>query len=180
MTIKRYYICIITIIVNIVFANNLIHAQNSQPDTMMIRIESGGSVDFRINSMNKYEEGVEYQNWTRLAVYFIDEDDPGRSWDLEFKASTMFIIGDSGKQLDLDIISIEAGDGGGNTDLSAWMQPEKDLDSGYQLLVADAPQGGFNDNKIIITYRCGKGSKILLGEPAGYYVVDIEFKITAQ
>ncbi len=179
MIMKKYYICTLVIISNL-FINNLLYAQNNEPDTMMIRVESGGSVDFRFNSMTKYEEGLDYQNWSRLAIYFIDEENINRNWNLEFKASTIHIIGDSGKQLELDYISLVAEDGGGAADLSAWIEPEKELESGYQALVVNAPQGSFNDNKIFITYRCGKGAKILLGEPPGYYVVDIEFRVTAQ
>ncbi len=188
MTIKNCYIYI-AIIISGVFLPETSLAQisfsrtpKSDFDTLLVRVESGGSVSFRINSMNKYNEGVEYNDWSRIAVYFIDEDDEFRTWNLQYKATTLNIIGDSGIDLylDLDYLTIEAKDGGGGNDLSGYVQPEKELDSEFQTLIENAPQGNFSDNKIIITYRFGKGGNILLGEPPGYYVVDIVFEVTAN
>ncbi|MFO8068095.1 MAG: hypothetical protein R6U11_10990 [Bacteroidales bacterium] len=155
-------------------------AQDCEADTCLIRITSGGSVSFNINSLNKYKEGVDYNQWTRIAIHFSDDVDPTKVWKLEFKSMTAQIEGDSGVDLDLSYISIFAEDGGGITDLSPYIEPEQELTSLYQPLIMGAPQGSFDDNIIILSYKCGKGIDKLLGEPPGYYVVDIELKLSVQ
>jgi len=159
---------------------SILRTPKTDQDTLMVRVESGGSVDFRVNSIRKYNEGLEYNNWSRLAVLVILSS-TSNSWDLEFKAFTEHIIGDGGNEIDLSYISIVAEDGGGNKDLSSFIQGEKSLESDYQTLIAGVDtEGDFHDFKIYITYRLGKGAEKLLGESPGYYVVDLEFRVTAQ
>ena len=100
-------------------------------------------------------------------------------WELEFRANTENIIGDSGNELDLEYIYLVAKDP--NEDgITVY---EAELTSQWQTLVEGNKSVGFDDFKILITYKCGRDpkeeDKILLGEPPGYYYVDIEFKVEA-
>ncbi|MFW5793353.1 MAG: hypothetical protein ACOCWC_03645 [Bacteroidota bacterium] len=168
------------IVITLICFSSFVNAQDCEADTCLLRITSGGSVNFRINSLNKYNDGVEYAQWTRLAVHFFDELDATKTWKLEFKALSIQIHGDGGQNIDLGYISLLAEDGGGANGLSMYIQPEKQLEGNYQTLIEGAPQGDFDDNIIIISYKCGKGIDKLLNEPPGYYVVDIELKLSAQ
>ena len=187
---KRYIFILITIIG--VLISNISLAQFTQRSfsrapkendlIRAIRVESGGSVSFSINSMTKYNEGVKYNEWTRLGILVDlehEEHADENNWKLEFKANTENIIGDSGNELDLEYIYLVAKDP--NEDGIAVY--EQELTSQWQTLVEGNKSVGFDDFKILITYKCGRDpkeeDKILLGEPPGYYYVDIEFKVEA-
>jgi len=191
MVIDKRYIFILITIIGVLISNISLaqftqrsFSRGSKSNELAIRVESGGSVSFSINSMTKYNEGVKYNEWTRIGILVdlnaADHEDKDH-WKLEFKANTENIIGDSGNELDLDYIYLVAKNDGA-TDLGFYIQEEKPLESGYQTLVEDVDlSGGFDDFKILITYKCGRDpkeqDKILLGEPPGYYYVDIEFKV---
>ena len=187
---KRYIFILITIIG--VLISNISLAQFTQRSfsrapkendlIRAIRVESGGSVSFSINSMTKYNEGVKYNEWTRIGILVDlehEEHADENNWKLEFKANTENIIGDSGNELDLEYIYLVAKDP--NEDGIAVY--EQELTSQWQTLVEGNKSVGFDDFKILITYKCGRDpkeeDKILLGEPPGYYYVDIEFKVEA-
>ncbi|TVQ18540.1 MAG: hypothetical protein EA361_01320 [Bacteroidetes bacterium] len=155
-----------------------------------IRVESGGSVPFNINSYKKYEEGMSFEYWTRLSLSFSDSIVTGTetnvstaTWKLEFKANTISMSGDYGGELDLDLISIKLFDAGGNNELGEFIEEGGDegyvsLSDAFQTLIKNAPQGNFNDNKILITYRIGQGEKKLLNNPPDYFTVDIIFELS--
>ncbi len=172
---KRHIFILITIIgvfaCNVSFAQNFSLWQLSGNTSRSFNIISGGSVDFRINSLNKYNEGVEYADWTKLEINI---DDLGQDdiWELQFKANTQNIIGDGDNDLDLDYISLVARKEGGNGN-----QIEIPLEDDFVTLTEGDGEGDIS--KIVyITYRCGKyGDKKLLGEPFGYYVVDLVFRV---
>jgi len=196
MVIDKRYIFILITIIGILISNislaqftqrSFSRAPKENDLIRAIRVESGGSVSFSINSMTKYNEGVKYNEWTRIGI-LVDldaaEHDGNNNWRLKFKANTENIIGDSEDNLELDYIYLDAKDGGGTETLDGYIQEEKPLESNYQTLVEGVElSGGFDDFKILITYKCGRDpkeeDKILLGEPPGYYYVDIEFKVEA-
>lgn len=155
--------------------------KSQDPDIMLLRVESGGSVHFSVNSLIKYQEGFAFETWTRLAIAFVDSADLTRPWRLEFRAGTDSIIGDYGRNIALEYLALEASDGGGNTLLGEGVngnfEGEKVLSTSYQTLITNAPRGTFQDNKLYISYRLGKGAEKLMGNPFGFYFVDIEFSI---
>ncbi len=157
---------------------------HSQPTTARIMVESGGSVRFSINSLTKYNEGMALEDWTRLAISFADTLDTSATWKLQFKANTSVIYGDYGRELPLDYLVLEARDGGGNTILgdsdNGFILPPQTLNTIKKTLIEDAPQGSFQDNKLYISYRLGKGAEKLMGQPSDYYFVDIEFILTSN
>ncbi len=154
----------------------------AQPSTALIMIESGGSVRFSINSLNKYNDGMALEDWTRLAIAFEDTLDVAATWKLQFKANTDMIYGDYGQELPLDYLVLEARDGGGETLLgdggNGFILPAQTLDDMEKTLIENAPQGTFQDNKLYISFRLAQGTDKLLGQPSDYYFVDIEFILT--
>ena len=158
-----------------------IKAKSQDPDVMLLRIESGGSVHFSINSLIKYQEGLAFESWTRLGIAFVDSANLGRTWRLEFRASTDSIIGDYGRNIALEYLTLEAVDGGGSVTLgeagNGVFEGETILSNAYQPLIINGPRGTSQDNKILISYRLGKGAEKLMGNPFGVYYVDIEFRI---
>jgi hypothetical protein len=176
-----------TAVVVIIFLQvNLVFAQ----ETRIIRIQSGGTVNFNINSFKKYEEGMEYNDWTHLAIAFIDLVAPEpplpplplvpseATWSLGFTASRPAIEGDymASSDLDLDLITLKVESVGG-TPLTTYIQAggSYSLSNIEQLIIIGAPQGDFDQNKLRISYSIGTGTKKLLNNPANYYYVDIEF-----
>lgn len=159
----------------LVFFNQKSEAQNPYSH---ILVESGGYVQMNFNSLKKYNEGVSFENWTRLAITFTDTDDASAEWKLEFKANTINIDGDYGNTLPLESIEVQVYDAGGNNNLGSFVRSTaQDLDSNYITLVEGAPQGNFSDNKLFISYRIGLDTP-LLGQPPDYYFVDVEFKLS--
>jgi hypothetical protein len=148
---------------------NLVFAQ----ETRIIRIQSGGTVNFNINSYKKYKEGMELNNWTLLTIDFSDPA-PATSWRLDFVALKPTIEGDylGASDLDLNLIKLKV-ESEGATDLSGFIQDagEYFLTFTEQPIVLNAPQGGFSDNRLRVSYSLGP----VLDNPANYYFVDIEF-----
>ncbi len=147
-----------------------------------IRVQSGGSVAFNINSLRRYNIGMEYNNYTLLAISFNDTDEPDTKWKLEFKAREDLIYGDYGSALNLDHIKIRVQDGGGSESLDGYIPVKTPitLTNSEQILVTGAPQGGFNELKLLISYQVTDGADPLLGQKPDFYFIDIEFILSAE
>ena len=152
-----------------------------QNQTSRLKIITGGNVSFIFNSFKKYDNGIIYTDYTKLAVYYIDTTDSGvhqaTTWQLDFKANSANIEGTGTNNLALATLELTATDGGGN--LSASHYYAKPLTNSDATLVDTGPEGDFNDNLINITYECGKTVKVLNEKP-DYYVVDIIFTVSPQ
>jgi len=152
------------------FQINLVFAQ----ETRMIRIQSGGTVNFNINSFRKYEQGMEVNNWTVLAINFADTVETTARWRLDFVALNPAIEGDylGSGNLDLDLISLRV-HSEGTRDLSGLIQEggEYSLKFTEQPIILNGPQGGFAENRLRVSYSLGP----VLNNPSNYYFVDIEF-----
>lgn len=159
-----------------------VFTSHAQPTTALIMVESGGTVKFSINSLIKYNDGMALEDWTRLAIDFEDTEDASATWKLQFKANTDMIYGDYGQELPLNYLLLEARDGGGSNILgtpgNGNIQPPVALSTAENTLILNAPQGGFQENKLYISYRLGQGAENLMGKPSDYYYVDIEFILT--
>ncbi|MFW5706769.1 MAG: hypothetical protein ACOC12_02510 [Bacteroidota bacterium] len=155
----------------------------AQPTVARIMVETGGSVQFRINSLTKYNDGIALEDWTRLAISFSDTEDITSRWNLEIKSMTAAIHGDYGMDLPLDYLIVEARNGNGNIILGEGTNGELkgpiNLSTTPQLLIENAPQGTFQDLKLFISYRLGTEGDVLLGRHPDYYFVDIEFILSA-
>jgi len=128
---------------------------------------SGANVDFIFNSLQKYESGISYPNYTKIGVKYVRQPLPSGSdttWIMQFYANTPTIIGSGTNYLDLDVIK-----------LTAVYQSEKDsayLSSAYQTLVKNGKRGDFNSNVVTISYECGITNTLLYKKP-DFYTVDI-------
>ncbi len=145
----------------------------AQSDTAHIRIQSGGSVNFKYNSLYDYEEGKIYDQWTTFNIYA--DFSSATYWRLRFKSLTTEIRGeydfdnDGQYTIPLSKVKLKAtvtSDGNSTG--------EKTLSSSYKDLVTEGTQG--TNVTVTIQYQCDS----LLGFDPDYYFVDIEFKIAPQ
>ena len=150
----------------------------SQNQTIRLSVRTGGNIDFIFNSYKKYDQGIVYTDYTKLAVYYIDTDNAGNHtalthWKLNFKANSANIEGSS-NNLDLRTLELTATNGGGSK--TANYLGKKVLSASDNTLVDTGPEGDFNDNLINITYDCGTNATYkVLNKKSDYYVVDIIF-----
>ena len=173
---------IIWVITNVCFfvlATNvgIAETKDDEPDKMLLRVESGGSVHFPINSMRKYEEGMSFENWTRLAVNFSDIINDDAEWELQVRAMSGVIIGDYDFDLPLDYLFVKIENFSGNLGAGGQVQESFiELTTDFQTLISGATQGNFHENRIHISYQLGNDSdEQLKGKPFGYYYVDLQF-----
>lgn len=157
---------------------------NGQNTTSRLTIESGGSLNFYFNSLQKYKTGIEYTDWTKLRIYYIDTIAGGGDgayplWKLDVKAMSPQINGDDGNTLNLNTIELEAsqliGVAFGNlTGIQALNNSDISLITG-----ADMTRSG--TATVYITYYCGQNktgsNNNLLGKMPDYYYVDIVFTL---
>ncbi|MCP4178457.1 MAG: hypothetical protein GY756_11890 [bacterium] len=151
----------------------------TQNTTARLTIESGSSVYFNINSFTKYQNGLDYSNWTRLRVYFIDTTALGavsnKRWRITVEAMAGNIQGDAGNTLNLNTIELQAicadATGKGIVALPIPGSPIELLDLGTN---------NVNASLVQISYYCGQSLTVannLLGQPADYYFVDIVYTL---
>ncbi|HPE19186.1 MAG TPA: hypothetical protein PLM76_11145, partial [Tenuifilaceae bacterium] len=131
-------------------------------------------------SLQKYESGIEYLNWSNLQVFYNDTTDvgtPGTSigWELRVKAGTIGIMSDGGGNPPLALESIEIEPtitfGGTVTTIN--------LTDSWQTIVEGNGNLSILEN-ILISYRCGTDPDpiySMLEKPPDYYFVDLEFKV---
>ena len=177
------YMIRLSIIIVLVIVGFNIYCQNST--TSRLTIQSGGSVNFYINSFDKYQNGITYTNWTTVTVYFIDTLDIDGSqtaltWKLDVKAMDVNIDGTL-SNLPLNTIEIVATDGGGP---AATYSPVFALSSIDNSLVTAGTQTNLAVPVLTIvniTYHCGKSLTVpdnsLLGKIPDHYTVDLLFTL---
>ena len=149
-----------------------------QNQTIRLSVRTGGNVDFIFNSYKKFDQGIIYTDYTKLAVYYIDTDNAGNHtalthWKLDFKANAANIEGSS-SNLDLRTLELTATDGGGTS--SATYLGKKELSAVDGTLVNAGPEGDYSVNLINITYDCGTNPTYkVLFKKSDYFIVDIIF-----
>ncbi|PKP35984.1 MAG: hypothetical protein CVT98_09745, partial [Bacteroidetes bacterium HGW-Bacteroidetes-15] len=94
----------------LIFILKLTFAVYAQDPTGSISVVGGSSVNFFVNSLKKYDEGVVLEGWSRIRLRF---DDPAPvttlGWQLNLKAETLTIVSDNGtSDLDLNTLEIRA------------------------------------------------------------------------
>lgn len=153
----------------------------SQNVTSRLRIESGGSIYFNFNSLEKYQTGLEYTNWTKVSVYYIDTTDTGipnaSNWKLTVKAMSPTINGDAGNTLPLNTIEMQA------TGINAIYYGPFELTNIDNPLADTGLQTAPGVTNVYITYFCGKSKTVpnsLLGKMPDYYYIDILLTLQQQ
>lgn len=142
--------------------------------TTRITVNYGGSVYFHVNSMNKYQNGISYTNYTQLELYYKHDDGGGNpvgsDWELLVKANSPNIIGDGGNVLSLSQVEI-------TTEIGASSFGPFPLSSA-DTRIAWGTQTVLEERIIVnISYSCGLPPPGLLGESPDYYFVDLEFTL---
>jgi len=151
-----------------------------QNTTSRLTINSGSHIDFYVNTFDKYQNGITYNNWTTASVYFIDTTDAGvqtgLTWKLDVRALNTGISGTLGT-LPLNTIELVATSGGGPI---ANYSPVFALSDTDNSLVTNGTQTDILTpvlTTVLITYHCGKSLTVpdnsLLGSIPDYYAVDI-------
>ena len=162
----------------LIFLISISNVCMSQNQTIRLSVRTGGNVDFIFNSYKKFDQGIVYTDYTKLAVYYIDTDNAGihqaTHWKLDFKSNSANIEGSS-NTLDLRTLELTGTDGGGLKTAGNYYTKIA-LSNSNVSLVDTGPEGDFNDNLINITYDCGTNAtyKVLNKKP-DYYVIDIIF-----
>ena len=154
---------------------------NSQV-TSRLTIQSGSDINFNFQLLDHYQNGVSYNNWTGLTVFFEDLGDPLREWKLSVQAMTPNIQGDAGNILPLSTIEFNiTGDdplatynnNAANAVLTS-LANRNLVEDGQQTLVP-----GVLTN-LLISYHCGKSvyaPNSLIGSNSDYYYVEVLFTL---
>ncbi len=142
-----------------------------------LNISSGSSVNFYFNSLQKYQNGISYNDFTKLNVQYRDTTAANTypHWRIDVKALTTKIIGDMGNDLDLDVLELSAtGPAPGISSGRQVLQTtESTLFSGANETIIG---GSLSSETVSVSYFCGTNVS-LIGEKEDYYVVDILFTL---
>ncbi len=150
--------------------------------TARLTVLNGTNLVFNFNSLSKIEDGITYNSFTQLRIYFTDTLDNGSpgsvGWELDVKASSDFLMADYGTfNLPLNYIRMYTDyytvSGHGPFDLSNVDQ---------EIAIWSAPNPVVNVNEIItISYSCGTvpGRK-LFGLDSDYFTTDLIFTLKAK
>lgn len=161
----------------------LTYAVHAQDPTGSISVVGGSSVNFIVNSLKKYDEGVVLEGWSRIRLQF---DDPAPvttlGWQLNLKAETLTIVSDSGTpDLDLSTLEIRAisVDVLSGSYTGTAVPQTIVLNSGYVELLTDTQTSNVD---LIITISYDLGTQVankLMGSEPGSYFVDLRFQLVS-
>ncbi len=153
--------------------------------TSRLTIQSGSNINFNFQLLDHYNNGVSYNNWTHLTVFFEDLGNPLREWKLSVEATTPVIQGDAGNSLPLNTIEFSiTGDDAAATyfnDVSHAVLspvPTNLVEDGQQTTVP-----GVLTN-LFISYHCGKSVYVannsLIGKTPDYYYAEILYTLEPE
>ena len=163
------------VILNVILFLFLSHGYAlAQNPTGGITVESGGYMDFKIYSLNRYEGGLEYTSWSRLQIVFRDTTDGKQvdRWNLSFKANTSnFVSSVPGREMPLDYVSIQVTDADSLSSTATILSGPHALSDTYTDLLLDGDEGTYN---LEITYRLDSA---VIGRAPDYYNTELIFKL---
>ncbi len=157
----------------------------SQNITSRITVLSGSSVQLPFNSYTKIANGISYNNWTQIQIYYLDTLDDGTNnttsqWHLMVRANSATIDGDGGSSMPLDKVELEVSN----------ISPASSGASAGRITLTNTDQeivrNGANPTNtatVTISYYIGQnagGTNSLLGETPDYYFVDLIFTLEQQ
>ena len=140
-------------------------------DTFRVGVQSGGNVQFKINSIQHYNTEITYSDWTTLRIH-CDTLSIGYDniWELEVKAMETEDSLQSNypnRALGLDNIKLKARNLTGGPG-SASPTDEKTLSNNYQTLIEFGDAGTY---EVDIRYKLAP----TLGKPPAYYITNLDF-----
>jgi len=166
-------------IVFLFFQISLLYGQpGGNPYTARMTIVRGGYLEFAFNSMEKYENGIVFNNYTEIAICFSDPDNPGATgteWKLEFEANTSGANFDGTSSLPLSSLQLNF------TGIAIATYPGAaiPLSNAPSIAISDGKQGTEAVNVVYITYECGTETP-LIGTTSGRNSIDIIFTLSAE
>ena len=132
-------------------------------------------MDFKIYSLNRYQGGLSYTNWTRLKIVYKDTTAGTQTdkWFLDFKANTPnFVSSVPERNLPLNYVSIDVSDADGNLASTATIVSDpQPLSDEYTNIIDMGDEGTYRVN---ITYRL---DSVLIGHLPDYYNTELIFKM---
>jgi len=141
-----------------------------------VTINYGGTASFQFNALTKYQNGIDYTDWTELEVYSKNDDGSGSpansEWRLSVKALSPNIAGDDGtNSLPLETLefSIAISSGSGTAEASPII-----LTDSYQTIASGTQTNVTETCTVTISYHCGTTNSVS-GEPPGFYFIDLDF-----
>ncbi|MBI2968846.1 MAG: hypothetical protein HYY40_13685 [Bacteroidetes bacterium] len=164
--------------------------QSQDLGRVRLQVLAGGNVPFAFNTIDKYENGISYPNYT---IFGLTVEDTGavtmpRDWEIEFRATNAsgFIDGDAGNTLLFSTLRLTGSINAGFAGWGVLTYGPLDLTGADQIIAEDADMDDVPSeeptsptDQIAITYDCGTVVP-LLGSPADFYGVDILFTFTVN
>lgn len=180
---NRKYILNLVVFIAVCYIN--ISTIFCQPDNPYggISIRKGGSVQFYFNSFQKMDDGVSYNNWSRLYITYNDTSDLGVqssdvNWYLTVKANTSQLDGETGEIMNLNVIEIKTSGGDANVNYTDDLSGDVILSTSEEIIVdsdftnRNSEYTGYVD----VTFRCGVSNAVSSYKP-DFYVVDLIFTL---
>jgi len=163
----RFWFCLIIILLVTSFIAN---SQVEVPKR--ITISSGGHIEFKVNSLYDYEQGVDYTTWRRTTLkVYVDTLLRGLHtdiWYLEVNAQTSeFQCNFPSQSLPLDYVTLEALSGAWSS--TGEVQLDANDDS-FQTLLNNGDAGSY---KVDVQYRLDS----TMGRAPGYYSTNFIFRV---
>ena len=154
--------------------------------SLRISIKKGNSISFYFNSLEKYTNGIEYTDFTIIAVAFSEYDNtpvPDSTWQIQIKALTV-LEGSGTNTIALDRLRVFTSNGGSTTPTFSSAIPGNtagwfELTGVFQDIVRDGPEGDFTQNLVNISWDCGVANSVM-SQNADYYTVDIEILVDIE
>jgi hypothetical protein len=141
--------------------------------TSRLTIETGGSIYFNFNSLDKYTNGIKLADWTEVRVSFEDPSAIPAKWILDVRASELQLDGvQTPFTLDLNTIEMEATTIIGLADAAL---PIALTNSDQHLVINGVNTAPTTYTTVKLTYYCGQSitvpnNSVLGGIPDFYFV----------
>jgi len=160
--------CYISLVL-FLFLHGWVHAQSEVP--YRLTVESGGSVQFKVNTFQYYNQGIDYTDWTATTLrIYCDTLSSGQVDDIWYLGAktqdSEFLCNYPDQSLPLNYVKVRAATG------SSWTSTgETTLNSSsYTALVRNGDEGSYS---LDVEYRLDS----TLGRHPGYYTTNFIFRI---
>jgi hypothetical protein len=167
---KKYFKLYVSLILPFLYMNVL----SAQPP-YSLTVESGGHIEFKVYSLQHYDQGITYTNRTTLRIFC--DTLSGKSsnlWYLGVKAQDAeFFCSYPDQSLDLKYVTVQASRGNGENAIETGKMNTDEYvlsSSTYQPLVEGGDAGNY---KVDITYHLDSTK----GRPPGYYNTNFEYRL---
>ncbi len=148
----------------------LIQIGLGQNVTRKMNIQAGTQLGFVFNRFDNFDTGITKSDYTRINVYYNDENTIPEGWKLKVKADAVNLSSFFGSQtIPAGVIKLDVNDSHGNVETIY-------LSDTYQEIAAWSAIMGYTSSSvdILISYQCGPDAD-LSNATNGYYVINLDF-----